>query len=249
MPKAETKSEMKTEEKKNTKNTKKTEQVEQTAKTSNTSSKAKTEKTVKKSKKKDVEIPVDDLKFMTQLKEKQNEAKQMKDAMSVFLSDLKKLESAYNHDIKLVKKAKRKKDESRDPTGFVAPKPVPEKFARFLEIEPGTMLSGPQITSKVWTQLKKRDLLDKEDGRVLRIDKNGELAELFGITDSVNASNSYTDKSGFNFCTLQSLISKLLKSPLEASSEETEDKPAKITTRATKDNKKKASGSASVAKK
>lgn len=94
------------------------------------------------------------------------------------------------------------------PTGFAKPALVPDKLANFIGVPSGTMLSGPQITKKVWDQLKERKLM-LEDKRVFRT--NDEVSEVFGVSESVNNYTNHNDKEGFNFCNLQRYISNALK--------------------------------------
>jgi len=148
------------------------------------------------------------LKFDPQLMVVQEEVKSLREKLQTLNSNLKKLESAYRHDIKKVRKHKQKRNGPHTPTGFAKPQLVPEKLAKFIGVKPGTELTGPTITSKVWTQLKDRNLTYEKDKRVFRTDK--EVSDLFNVPSSVNKSKDHRDKSGFNFCNLQTYIANAL---------------------------------------
>lgn len=147
-------------------------------------------------------------KFSQQFGSLKKEFKLVKETLGLLSSSLRKLESAYNYDIKKVAKSKPKRKGEHKKTGFLKPKPVPEKFAKFIEVEAGAELSGPQITSKVWDQLRKRGLITK-DKRVFKTNK--ELTAIFGIPKSVNDSTSHEDKQGFNFRSLQTYIANAMR--------------------------------------
>jgi chromatin remodeling complex protein RSC6 len=94
------------------------------------------------------------------------------------------------------------------PSKLAKPQKVPSKLAKFIGVEAGDELTGPDITLKVWDQLKKRDLTYDKDRRVFRTNK--EVSELFNIPMSVNESINYRDEKGFNFCNLQKYIKNAL---------------------------------------
>ena len=145
------------------------------------------------------------MKFEQQLTAIREEMKVVRDKLQSLNNNLKSLESAYNHDIKKVQKTTRKRTKGKK-TGFAKSKLVPDKLAEFIEVAVGTELTGPEITSKVWDQLKKRKLIAEEDGRVFRTNK--EVTEVFGVPKSVNKSVDYKDTAnGFNFYNLQRYIS------------------------------------------
>jgi hypothetical protein len=148
------------------------------------------------------------LKFDPQLTVIQEEIKSIREKFQTLNSNLKKLESAYRYDIKKVRKHKQKRNGPHTPTGFAKPQPVPDKLAKFIGVKSGTELTGPTITSKVWTQLKERGLTYEKDKRVFRTDK--EVSELFNVPSSVNKSQDHRDKKGFNFCNLQTYIANAL---------------------------------------
>jgi len=85
------------------------------------------------------------------------------------------------------------------------------------------MMSGPQITSKVWGQLKERELTYTEDKRVFRT--NDEISKIFGVPKSVNKSTTHNDPNGFNFCNLQRYIAHALgrEKKVDAKTKETKE--------------------------
>lgn len=150
-----------------------------------------------------------ELKFNSQLHSTMEEVKALKEALGGLTMSLRKLESAYNTDMKKMKKTKPKREKPHVPTGFNKAKPVPEKLAKFLGVNPGTELSGPQVTKKVWAILKEKELTYEKDKRVFRTD--AEISKLFNVPKSVNNSTYHKDKMGFNFCNLQKYIANALK--------------------------------------
>lgn len=150
-----------------------------------------------------------DLKFQKQLNTLKEKLKALKTDVSAVNGALKELEGAYKHDTKKLAKRKTKKTGDHKPTGFAKKQPVPTKLARFIGVEPETELSGPEITKKVWEQLRERNLFYKDDKRVFRTDKV--VSDVFGVKKSVNNSTDHKDPEGFNFCNLQKFISQALK--------------------------------------
>jgi hypothetical protein len=120
---------------------------------------------------------------------------------------IKKLLIVHTNDMKNTSNKKRKPNS--DPSGFIVKKKVGGKFANFLGVADGELLSGPEISEKFWTQMRERNLLDKQDGRILRTDKV--VSDIFGVPASVNKSKDYRDKNGFNMITYQSKISYALE--------------------------------------
>ena len=151
-----------------------------------------------------------DLKFQTQFKSVIDLLKHFKEQYQTLSIEVKKLETSYNHDLKKVKKHKQKRNGNYKPTGFTKAQSVPNKLAKFIGVELGTELTGPQITKKVWEQLKLKNLFYAKDKRVFRT--NDEVSDIFGVPATVNKSISHKDvDNGFNFCNLQKYISNALK--------------------------------------
>lgn len=150
-----------------------------------------------------------ELKFTTQFSALQEEVRTITKTLHGISSNLRKLESAYNSDIKKIRKTRPKRNVPHKATGFAKPKPVPEKLAKFIGVDPGTELTGPQVTKKVWSQLKEKGLTYEKDMRVFRT--NAEVSKLFNVPKSVNESTYHKDKAGFNFCNLQKFIANASK--------------------------------------
>jgi chromatin remodeling complex protein RSC6 len=148
------------------------------------------------------------LKFAEQFTAMQEQYKTLKEGLQLLGGALKKMEAAYNHDIKKTKKHKQKRNGPHKPTGFAKPQKVPSKLAKFIGVEAGDELTGPDITSKVWDQIKKRNLTYDKDKRVFRTNK--EVSELFDVPKTVNNSTNHRDEKGFNFCNLQKYIKNAL---------------------------------------
>lgn len=148
-------------------------------------------------------------KFDTLFKAVQSELKDIKDRQSGLTLTLRKLESAHRAEIKSVRKHKQKRNGQHKPTGFAKPQVVPEKLAKFIGVKGGSELTGPEITSAVWKQLKSRNLTYENDKRVFRTNK--EVSALFNVPSTVNNSVDHRDEHGFNFCNLQTYIAHALK--------------------------------------
>ena len=133
---------------------------------------------------------------------------ELKNKVREFSFSMKKLEIAYKHDVKKASKQKKKRKLTSKATGFIKKSQVPERLAKFLHIEEGTELSGPEITKMVWAELKARNLQYDGDKRIFRTDK--EVSKVFNVPDSVNQSTNHKDKGGFNFCNIQKYISYAL---------------------------------------
>lgn len=148
-------------------------------------------------------------KFDSLFKAVQSELKEIRDRQSALTLSLRKLESAHRAEIKSVRKHKQKRNGQHKPTGFAKPQVVPEKLAKFIGVKGGSELTGPEITSKVWQQLKARNLTYEKDKRVFRTNK--EVSALFNVPATVNTSTDHRDQAGFNFCNLQTFIANALK--------------------------------------
>jgi chromatin remodeling complex protein RSC6 len=187
------------------------------AKTSSSTTKSKSEKVTKSTpQEQDVVVEVSDAKFTPQLLLFQTEIKAVREKLQTLTSILKKLDACYKQDIKRVRKHKQKRNGPHKPTGFAKQQVVPEKLAKFIGVNSGDELTGPEITSKVWQQLKDRGLTYDKDKRVFRTDDT--VTDLFGVSKVVNRSTDHRDKNGFNFCNLQKFIAHAL-------GKESKDKP------------------------
>ena len=149
-----------------------------------------------------------DLKFTSQLPMCREIINDLSEKVKDFKQYMKKLESAYKQDVKKVSKTKRKRKGNNDPTGFIKTHPVPDKLAKYIGVDSGTELSGPDVTKKVWAAIKNKGLQYEKDGRVLRTNK--ETNDVFGLNNTVNKSTDHNDKDGFNFRNIQKYISYAL---------------------------------------
>ena len=150
-----------------------------------------------------------ELKFASQRSLFMKEINELSSKLKNLKSTMKKCEAAYKHDVKKVSKSKRKRKGNTKPTGFIKTTAVPSKLAKFLDIEEGAELSGPEVTSLVWKALEAKGLQYKDDRRVFRTNK--EVSDVFGVNKSVNKSTTHNDKEGFNFCNIQKYISTALQ--------------------------------------
>jgi hypothetical protein len=192
------------------------------------------EKTVKQTEQKQEETQEQN-KFENQLSTTQEECSKLKELVKSVSESLKKLQSSHKSEVKKMSTKKSKKTETRTPTGFARLRPVTGKLATFIGVESGTELSGPEITKRVWGELKNRGLTYKGDEkkgvkgdqRVLRVDK--EVSQLFNVPMSVNNSTSHKDANGFNFGNLQKYIKNAMTT-VEVQDKK-EDKKEKVATK------------------
>jgi hypothetical protein len=139
-----------------------------------------------------------------------SECHNLKTLIKNIKNDLKILQTAHKLELKAnVKKAVKNKKTNHKASGFASCKVVTGKLAEFIGVEPGTELSGPKITSKVWDEFKNRNLVYEQDKRILRVDKT--ISELFNVPMSVNDSTEHNDPAGLNFGNIQKFIKNLLK--------------------------------------
>jgi hypothetical protein len=151
-------------------------------------------------------------KFEEQLTSTQEECGKLKELLRTVSESLKKLQTAHKSEVKKMRTKKSKRSENHKPTGFARLRPVSGKLAGFIGVDSGTELSGPEVTKKVWAELKSRNLTFqgdekkgvKGDQRVLRVDD--EVSKLFSVPMSVNKSVDCKDPNGFNFGNLQKYI-------------------------------------------
>lgn len=153
-------------------------------------------------------VVTDELKFTSQLASAQEEISKVREQLKLLTVNLKKLESAYSSDMKKAQKTSKKVSRTKK-TGFAKPKLVPDKLAKFIGVNLGTELSGPEVTKKVWAQLREKGLMYEKDKRVFRT--NAEVSDVFNVPKSVNKSVNHEDSEGFNFRNLQKYIANAYK--------------------------------------
>lgn len=144
--------------------------------------------------------------FEEQTMATQSQILKARELLKQLSSDVKKLLLSHRGEVKKMKVKKNKRTGEYKPTGFARYKPVTGRIADFIGVQQGTELRGPDVTSKVWNELKNRGLAYESDKRVLRV--NEEVSKIFGVPMSVNNSTDPKDKNGFNFGNLQKYIKK-----------------------------------------
>jgi hypothetical protein len=130
----------------------------------------------------------------------------MKDQLKTFREDIKALWSVHKEE--LSKKKTKKNKKPHKPTGFEKKRSYFGKLAEYIDVSDNTLLSGPELTSKVWNAFDKNGRKLKSDKRVIVVDK--EISELFDVSLSVNKIKDSKDQNGFNFCTLQRYLKPLV---------------------------------------
>lgn len=125
----------------------------------------------------------------------------------------KKMNKMYYEDIKKARHMKYK-NPNRKPTGFNRPREFTNELLDLIGVKHGTMMSMPQFTKKIWKALKDNNLVNKENGRILRV--NDAVKKAFKLTNEqvkkMNETTDCNDMEGLNFKTLQKFISNALKS-------------------------------------
>lgn len=119
---------------------------------------------------------------------------------------IKKLSNAHKTEVK--RAGNRKRKPNPDPTGFVAQKEIGGKLADWLQVDRGTMMSGPEISKAFWKRIAEEGLQYEEDKRIFRTNK--EVSKIFGVSEKVNKSVDPSDKEGFNMRTYQTHITHAL---------------------------------------
>lgn len=130
---------------------------------------------------------------------------------------VRQMESLHNSEVKKAEKMKpRKKGHNGNQTaGFTKEKLIATKLCTFLNVPVGTKLSGPALTKRIWSKLSEKNV-SEGDKRVFIVDKL--VSETFGVPVGLKSvpsktgeKDSYRDKSGFNFTTLQKYVSRVQK--------------------------------------
>lgn len=119
---------------------------------------------------------------------------------------LKKIGNVHKSEVKRATMRKRKPNAKA--TGFATKKTIGGELAKWLHVEDGSELTGPQISSKFWERIKEEGLQDQKNKRVLRTNKA--VSKIFGVDPSVNKSNNPDDENGFNMRTYQKYIASAL---------------------------------------
>jgi DNA repair exonuclease SbcCD ATPase subunit len=74
-------------------------------------------------------------------------------------------------------------------SGFAMTHLIPNKLAKFIGVEPGSEITGPEITKRVWNEFKNRGLIYAKDARILRV--NDEISKIFNVPMSVKLWQSH----------------------------------------------------------
>jgi len=122
------------------------------------------------------------------------------------INKLKFIKRIYYKDVRNSTKMKKRREKK---TGFAMKNIVPDKIADFLHINKGVEMSRPEVTKRIYQELKNRNLCYEEDRRVLRVDDD--ICDMFNLTTEVNNSTDPKDVNGFNFYNLQKNIADCYK--------------------------------------
>lgn len=97
---------------------------------------------------------------------------------SIFASvkaDFKTLSKTVDREMKAAVKAaasrKRRKNENRQPSGFIKPCPISDDLAKFLQKESGTEMARTDVSKEINQYIVANNLRDKTNGRVIIPDK------------------------------------------------------------------------------
>ena len=102
-------------------------------------------------------------------------------------------------------KYKKPASKPRKPTGFRTMAEVPPKLVKLLELKQGEHSTRPRITKQIYDYIAKSGLYDKDDNRIIRVNKA--LIEAFDLTPEqvkkINSTTSDRDENGLNFYNLR----------------------------------------------
>jgi hypothetical protein len=120
-------------------------------------------------------------------------------------NDVRNILKQYHKEIKMTKKIKPIKKE-KEKTGFTKPATVPDKLAKFVGIEVGTVMPRTELTALICKEFKKRNLYYAHDKRVIIPDND--VIMLFNLPKNAEKSTNPKDPNGLNFYNLQKYIAK-----------------------------------------
>jgi chromatin remodeling complex protein RSC6 len=136
---------------------------------------------------------------------------QIKDAVTLNISNLKKFVKTLDKDICNSKKMK--KNKKNNPSGFGKVNIIPVEFLKLLNLNPNTQMTRPNITKEIYSYIKTNDLIDKTNKRIIRC--NTDLANALKLTDihmkQINDSMETTDEGSMNFYNIQKFIAHVYK--------------------------------------
>jgi hypothetical protein len=154
------------------------------------------------------EKELEQLFFLSKLDKFEDDINNCNNFIKKLKASAKELRQVYNQDIIKIKKMKKSRENS-DITGFNKKIVLPNKLANLIKVPNGSIMTMPEYTKKVFSELKERNLYYKDDNRIFRADK--EFIEIFELKDSVNKSITFPDPEGFNIRTIQKCISNAYK--------------------------------------
>ena len=104
-------------------------------------------------------------------------------SLGVLRSEFRVIEKNFSKELKLSQKqnSKRKrKNENRQPSGFVKPTRISDELALFLNKPPGSEMARTQVTKEINNYIRANNLQDPSNGRIIHPDKK--LLQLLQIT-------------------------------------------------------------------
>jgi chromatin remodeling complex protein RSC6 len=128
--------------------------------------------------------------------------------LKLFKKELKKINDDYDNDIDKVNNSKRQIN-TTGKYGFMAEVKLPNDLADLIKVERGTKMSRTEYTSKLYDELKIRNLACENNKRIFRADE--EMKRVFHLSEEVNNSLSDKDKNGFNYKTIQTHLANAFK--------------------------------------
>jgi len=122
---------------------------------------------------------------------------------------VRKMNTAHKSDLSKASR-KKKKGGNGGGGGFIKQKKqIGGKLAAFFGVDDGTELTSPEIVVKFWEVMRSKNLIDKKDGRMFKVNK--EIMDVFNLPDAAKKAKTATDHSGFNLLTYQKHIYYALK--------------------------------------
>lgn len=151
----------------------------------------------------------DNLKFNKEYNDLHDKIENITNVIKSLRIEVRGLRTSYMSDINLALKQKRIRLSTSSKTGFVKPRRLSDELCSLIGEPKGTEMSIPDYTKRFYEVLRTRNLFYENDKRVFRAD--AQLLKLFQLPSSVNDSTDFQDKNGFNFSTLQSILSKTIR--------------------------------------
>jgi len=122
--------------------------------------------------------------------------------------NIKKFYKIYVKQLAKFNKYKKPNNKPRKPTGFRTLADVPPSLIKLLELKSSEKSTRPRITKQIYDYIDKNRLHDKDDNRLIRVNKA--LADALQLTkeqaDYINNTKNYRDENGLNFYNIQKHI-------------------------------------------